>query len=103
MTSSVRFTEEMLGHVTFGDLSLDTDWDGRVSYTYVGRGQTKSSHGKLVLLYEPLAHHHGDGANFLMDNGEVWWIRARAASLRIAELSRGDNPPHAPPGGWPDD
>jgi hypothetical protein len=75
---------------------------GHLSYTYVARGRTKSSHGKTVLLYEPLAPHRGDGAYMLMDTGEVWWRPPRTAQLMIQELSRGNNPPHAPPGGWPD-
>jgi len=75
---------------------------GHLSYTYVARGRSKSSHGTTVLLYEPLTHHRGDGINLLMETGEVWWVRTRTAELMIAQLSRGNNPPHAPAGVWPD-
>jgi hypothetical protein len=57
----------------------------------------------MVLLYEPLSHHHGDGINVLMENGEVIWVRPRTAERIVSELAKSHNPPQAPPGGWPDE
>src|SRR5665213_331349 len=57
-----------------------------LSYVYVGKGLTMSvlNAANVVVAYEPLKNHHGDGSNFFFADGHVEWIAANAAKALIA-------------------
>jgi prepilin-type processing-associated H-X9-DG protein len=57
-----------------------------LSYVYVGSGLTMSvpNAATVVLAYEPLTNHHGDGINVLFADGHVEWMTANWAKALIA-------------------
>jgi hypothetical protein len=76
---------------------------GHCSYLYFGGHPIGGTSNTVIIMYEPLDHHRGDGINLLMENGEVWWVNTRTAQRIISELQLGFNPPRPPPMGWRDD
>jgi prepilin-type processing-associated H-X9-DG protein len=61
---------------------------GCCSYIYVP-GLTDSAPADAVLLYEPIANHDGDGANFLFADGHVDWLTAPMATSFIKQIEQG--------------
>ena len=59
-----------------------------LSYVYSGKGLTTSvpNPSTVILAYEPLSNHKGDGANFLFADGHVQWMEAREAKALIAAI-----------------
>ncbi|MBC7783862.1 MAG: DUF4190 domain-containing protein [Burkholderiales bacterium] len=68
--------------------------NGFCSYIYVP-GLTDNANADMVLLYEPLTDHDGDGVNFAFVDGHVDWIPNPQAAKAINELQAGVNPPRA--------
>jgi len=65
------------------------------SYIYLGKGMTKDSDSKCVLLYEPLKNHEGtvNNINFVFVDGRVETIARDDAEVIIAQRDMGTNPP----------
>jgi prepilin-type processing-associated H-X9-DG protein len=70
---------------------------GRCSYIYAAKGLTMDTPSTIVLAYEPLENHQGDGMNVLFGDGHVSFFTALEAPKMFADLQAGHNPP-GPPG-----
>jgi hypothetical protein len=67
---------------------------GHLSYIYVGAGLTdRQLTPQIVLAYEPLSNHAGEGINVLYGDGSAQWLDKKQATHVIAELQAGHNPP----------
>ena len=69
---------------------------GHLSYIYLGKGFTSSVAPNVILAYEPLSNHYGNGMNVLFGDGHVEFIHTAEATALIAELTTGHNPPRPP-------
>lgn len=78
---------------TLGELKTELKHgSGCCSYIYVP-GFTDNASADVILLYEPLTNHDGDGANFLMLDGHVEFQRKAVAENWIRQIQAGQNPP----------
>ncbi|HWE96221.1 MAG TPA: H-X9-DG-CTERM domain-containing protein [Tepidisphaeraceae bacterium] len=50
--------------------------DGHLSYVYVGGAVKNNDAADVVVAYEPLKNHHGEGMNVLFVDGHVEWLTA---------------------------
>jgi prepilin-type processing-associated H-X9-DG protein len=66
---------------------------GHCSFIYTGGGLGGELKPDLVLAYEMLSNHAGDGANVLYGDGQVRWLAHGQVEHRIKELAAGHNPP----------
>lgn len=62
------------------------------SYIYVGNELTVNASPDTVLLYEPLADHHQEGATVLFVDGRVQWVSAADAQSILAQQAAGTRP-----------
>ena len=61
---------------------------GHVSYVYVGKGLTQSvpNPQSVVVAYEPLGNHPGEGTNFVFADGRVRRLDDKKAKALIAAI-----------------
>ena len=65
-----------------------------LSYIYVGKGLSSATVSPdMVIAYEPLSNHSGDGMNVLYGDGHVPWVNKAMAKKILDELNAGHNPP----------
>jgi prepilin-type processing-associated H-X9-DG protein len=63
---------------------------GHLSYIYIGQGLTdKTVTDDMVVLYEPLTNHAGDGMNLLFGDGHAEWFDATIGKQIIAAAATG--------------
>ncbi|HEY1686391.1 MAG TPA: hypothetical protein VGG19_16620 [Tepidisphaeraceae bacterium] len=66
---------------------------GHCSYIYLAGALTTACSPDVVLMYEPLTNHQGDGGNFLFADTHVDFDGKTLAEKMIRELQAGENPP----------
>lgn len=57
---------------------------GHLSYIYVGSSATNRDPPNVVVAYEPLKNHHGDGMNVLFTDGHIEWLTAAQGKKLLA-------------------
>jgi prepilin-type processing-associated H-X9-DG protein len=70
---------------------------GHLSYIYVGKGLTIEAPSDVVLLYEPLSDHSGDGMNVCFADGHVEWLTSSEAKSILQQADAGVRPVLYPP------
>ena len=73
--------------------AVDLYAGGHLSYLYFGKGLIGTPPATLILAHEPLANHQNKGMNVLFGDGHVEFITPPAATMILAELKAGHNPP----------
>jgi prepilin-type processing-associated H-X9-DG protein len=66
------------------------------SYVYVGKGVT-AGRGRQVIVYEPLEHHDGAGANILYTDGSTAFLAKADALAALPQLASGNPLPTSQP------
>ncbi|KPK79879.1 MAG: hypothetical protein AMJ81_12660 [Phycisphaerae bacterium SM23_33] len=71
---------------------------GQVDYLYLGAGYTTAAWKRMILCHDQPANHGGEGANVLLADGSVLWVRSEELSQELARTRRwqADNPPRRP-------
>jgi len=62
------------------------------SYVYLP-GHNNAAPANVVIVYEPMTNHDGDGSNFLWGDGHVSFETKQTAAAMIKSLEAGQNPP----------
>ncbi len=71
-------------------IAADFHKPGHLSYIYLGKGMNdKNTSADMLVLYEPLANHSGDGMSALFGDGHVEWIDAKLAAKVLAAVATG--------------
>jgi prepilin-type processing-associated H-X9-DG protein len=71
-------------------VAADFHASGHLSYIYLGKGlNDKTADPDIVVLYEPLTDHAGDGMNILFGDGHAEWFTATVGKQLIAAAATG--------------
>jgi predicted Zn finger-like uncharacterized protein/prepilin-type processing-associated H-X9-DG protein len=62
------------------------------TYVYLP-GHNNAAGADVVIVYEPITNHDGDGSNFLWGDGHVSFETKQTAAAMIKSLEAGQNPP----------
>jgi prepilin-type processing-associated H-X9-DG protein len=62
------------------------------TYVYLP-GHNNAAGADVVIVYEPITNHDGDGSNFLWGDGHVSFETKQTAAAMIKSLETGQNPP----------
>ena len=75
---------------TTQQIVADLHGNGHLSYVYLGQGTTAADVAPdMVMVYEPMSNHSGDGMNVSFADGHAEWIDAKSAHSLIAIVASG--------------
>jgi prepilin-type processing-associated H-X9-DG protein len=70
---------------------------GHCSYVYIGKGLTTDmTTPDMIVMFEPLRDHHGDGMNVIFADFHVEWFSKRDGQAILNRVASGVRPVHDP-------